>query len=82
MEETTSHPDYHVAFSLNLFVLAAVIGHLQLALRHPGAIGPAAQLVRRVIDAAIARVAAGGLVHTAALLRKGDDPASDLGPVS
>lgn len=71
------HPNYQIQAGLDLFTLTSIIGHLQLALRHPGTTGPSARLVRQFIDAAIDRVESDGLIHTAELLRKGDDPASD-----
>lgn len=56
----------------------AIIGNLQLALRHPANTGPSAQIARDAIDAMIRSMRECGLTAHAELARLGDDPLYDV----
>jgi hypothetical protein len=58
----------------------AVIANLQLAMRHPGNQGEARQLAREFIDQSIDAIQKEE-PELAMLLRRGDDPAHDVGKV-
>lgn len=70
------HPYLKVDVNWELGI--AILGHLQLALRHPGNDGISRQMVREFCDELIAKVEA-VTPMLAALLRMGDDPQYDQG---
>jgi hypothetical protein len=55
----------------------SIVAQLQLAARHPGNVGIAAEHGRALIEALIYELADGD-AHAEALLRRGDDPAHDV----
>ena len=64
---------------LSPVLAVALVGNLQLALRHPGNRGAAAAQARTIADAVVGQLARGdGRIE--ALLRRGDDPRCDVGP--
>ena len=80
-EEARALPDFVLPVHFDLTAALAIIGNLQLALRHPANIGPSSQLLRRVIDGMIERIEKSGLPANAEIARLGDNPEYDT-PVS
>jgi hypothetical protein len=69
--------DFTVPLHLDLNSALALVGNLQLALRHPDNTGSAAAVARQIIDGLIARMTASGLEANAELARLGDNPDYD-----
>ncbi len=69
--------DYLQPVYMDLVTCAAIVGHLQLALRHPGNRGPASEIARRMVSGIIERVAEAGFPANAEIMRRGSDPAHD-----
>jgi hypothetical protein len=65
----------HLEFTAAL----ALIGNLQLALRHPANTGPSSEVARTFIDGLIDRIRDAGFPANAEMLRLGDDPGYDEG---
>lgn len=65
-----------VTFKLLPSQCLTVVAHLQLALRHPGAIGPSSKEVRKLINLLINKVATTDALRAG--LEAGDDPACDV----
>lgn len=79
VEATTPEADaflFHLA--LDLTSTLAIVGQLQLALRHPGNTGPGAQIARNTANFLIGGLAGAGLVAIAELARLGDNPECDV----
>ncbi len=76
--EAAAHPDFNLPVHLDLTSALALVGSLQLALRHPGFDGPSAIVARRIVDGVIGSMELAGLVATAAIARLGDDEACDV----
>lgn len=74
LDELSEHRPVHL--ELDPLVLLALIGNLQLALRHPGNRGDSAQLVRNLVDQAIDTLEVSA--DAKELLRRGDNPAYDV----
>lgn len=68
------HPYLKVDVNWELGI--AILGHIQLALRHPGSDGISRRMVREFCDSLIAKVEAVTPL-LAGLLRLGDDPSFD-----
>lgn len=63
-------------FTLDWELVVAVVGHLQLALRHPANTGPSPEAVREFLDAFLAKIES--LDPTlAAIMALGDEPEYD-----
>jgi hypothetical protein len=69
--------DAIIAVHLEPAAALAIIGNLQLALRHPGNNGANAGIARRLIDALILMLDEAGLPAHAQLARLGDNRAYD-----
>ncbi len=69
--------NFRLLVDLDLHTLISIVGLMQLALRHPGATGPSAEIARRAIDGMIAKLRECGLMAHAELARLGDNPESD-----
>jgi hypothetical protein len=64
--------------SLNLHSALAIVGALQLALRHPAVAGTQSSVpVRKLIDAVIAATETNGYLAAAEMMRLGDHPEHD-----
>lgn len=61
----------------DLCTAIAIIGNLQLALRHPANVGASAEIARELIDGMIHRMREAGLTAHAELARLGDDAMYD-----
>jgi len=64
-------------FQFVLVDLVALVGHLQLALRHEGTVGPSSDLIRGFIDSVVSIVAEAGFPASAEMMAHGDDPEWD-----
>lgn len=62
---------------LDLPAALAIIGNLQLALRHPANTGPSARTARYFCQEIICRMREAGFVANAEIARLGGDPAYD-----
>jgi len=69
--------DFVLPVYLDLTTALSLIGSLQLALRHPGNIGPSSQISRQFIDGIIGRMMDHGYPAHAELAQLGYDPAHD-----
>lgn len=76
-QEARGHLDYIVPVHLDLVSLLTLVGHVQLALRHPANTGPSNRLARQVLDQIIHRLRADGLVAHAHLAELGYNPEFD-----
>jgi hypothetical protein len=76
--ERDAHPDWKLPLVLTPETAMALVASLQLALRHPGNQGMAAEVARATIDGVIARFAETGLLAFAMLAALGDDPNVDV----
>lgn len=74
--ENKARKDYVLAVNFSLGVAIAVIGQLQLSLRHPDNDGKSARLVREVVDGLIAQLLIDGFPACASVAALGDDPAA------
>jgi hypothetical protein len=68
---------YALPVHMDLATALAVVGALQLALRHPANTGPSSEAVRGVIAAVIQRIEEDGFPSLAGLARLGDNPTFD-----
>ena len=73
----TAADTLQIPLTLDLGATLALIAHLQLGLRHPGATGPASVCARHIVDRIISYVEASGYQGLAAMMRAGDDPGYD-----
>jgi hypothetical protein len=72
--------NFKLPVTFDLATALAIIGNLQLALRHPANIGPSGRVARETIDGMIRTMRECGLTAHAELARLGDDPAYDADP--
>lgn len=75
--ENEARKDYALPVLFSLATAVAVIGNLQMSLRHPDNTGEAARIVRNVIDQMLAKLVRDGFLATAAVAALGDDPRYD-----
>ena len=71
-------PLFRLPLHLDLTAALAIVGNLQLAMRHPGNDGPSREVARTLIDGIIERMETSGFPASAALARMGDDPRRDV----
>jgi hypothetical protein len=76
-KEQLAHRAEAIELVVSLPKLSAVIAALQLALRHPGFTGASRQLVEEFVARGIANMKANGLVYTAIVSERGNDPRYD-----
>ena len=69
--------DWQAHFSLDLSSILQLCANLQLALRHPGNTGPAADTARTMVDRLRAELLARGFTAHAEIIALGDDPANE-----
>jgi hypothetical protein len=79
-EEIDRAGDWKIKFELDLTSAAALVGNLQLALRHHLNTGPSSQVARQIIDDMRAGLLARGFQAHALLIEMGDDPKYDYDP--
>lgn len=73
-----ARPDYLLPVYMDLTNILAVVGNLQLALRHPSNTGPSSELVRKTLDLIISRVEEDGFPVHAEAMRLGANPEHDI----
>jgi hypothetical protein len=76
-KECEERKDYVVPVIFDMASAVAVIGCLQLALRHPRHPPASASVIRTVIDSMAERMREGGFVHYAKIIEMGYDPGCD-----
>jgi hypothetical protein len=77
VEHNKGKKDYVLPVYMDLVAAIAVIGGLQLSLRHPQNNGPSAKAAREVVDRMIKRLREDGFHAYAQLASLGDDPRYD-----
>ena len=72
---------FRMPLHLDLTAGCALIGNLQLALRHPDNVNESARVARQIIDGLITMMATCGFHAHAEMCRLGDNPDYDVVPV-